>query len=104
MRLILNTFANKKVVLRETYVTFPINIGIPRRLRTVLPGRSSRQRSGAAHDVHHILQGLTESVAVAIEDGSIVERKHGGMYIDFFRIPQWFYDEVMNGEEWIGKR
>jgi hypothetical protein len=52
-------------------------------------------RSGAADDVYHILQGFMESVALAIKDGAVVERKYDGMYIDLFRIPQWFYDEVM---------
>jgi hypothetical protein len=39
-----------------------------------------------------------ESVALAIQDGSVVERNRDGMYIDLFRIPQWFYEEVMHDE------
>jgi hypothetical protein len=45
--------------------------------------------------VHHILQGFTESVALAIQDGSVVKHKDDGAYIDLFRIPPWFYDEVV---------
>jgi hypothetical protein len=51
-------------------------------------------RRGAAHEVHVILQGCMESVALAIKDGSFVKHENGGVYIDLFRIPQWFYDEV----------
>ena len=53
-------------------------------------------RSGAAHDVHAILQGFMESVALAIKDGAVVKHKDDGVYIDLFRIPQWFYEEVVN--------
>jgi hypothetical protein len=45
-----------------------------------------------------MLQGFMESVALAIHDGSVVERKDDGMYIDLFRIPQWFYEEVVNDQ------
>ena len=62
-----------------------------------VPEDAESWRTGAVHDVHCILQGFMESVAVAIKDGAVVERKHDGMYIDLFRIPQWFYDEVKNG-------
>jgi hypothetical protein len=48
--------------------------------------------------VYAILQGFMESVAQAIRDGSVVEHKDDGVYIDLFRIPQWFYDEVVNDE------
>jgi hypothetical protein len=57
-------------------------------------------RTGAAHDVHEILQGFMESVARAIKDSAVVERKHDGMYIDLFRIPQWLYDEVLK-DKWL---
>jgi hypothetical protein len=56
-------------------------------------------RSGAAHDVHHRLQGFMESVAQAIRDGSIVKQKDDGVYIDLFRIPQWLYDEVVKEQQ-----
>ena len=39
-----------------------------------------------------------ESVARAIQDGSVVEHKDDGMYLDLFCIPQWFYDEVVKDE------
>jgi hypothetical protein len=49
-------------------------------------------RAGAVHDVYHILQGFMESVARAIRGKAIVKQKDDGMYMDLFRIPQWFYD------------
>jgi hypothetical protein len=55
-------------------------------------------RAGAAHDVYHILQGFMQSVAQAVKDGAAVKHEDDGMYIDHFRIPQWFYDEVMGDE------
>jgi hypothetical protein len=51
-------------------------------------------RRGSAFYVHEILQGFMESVTVAIQDGSLVKHKDDGAYIDLFRIPQWFYEEV----------
>jgi hypothetical protein len=51
-------------------------------------------RRGSAHEVHRILQGFMESVEQAIKDGDLIKYKDGGAYIDLFRIPQWFYDEV----------
>jgi hypothetical protein len=56
-------------------------------------------RAGAAHDVYHILQGFMESVALATKDGSVLKHKDDGVYIDLFRIPQWFYDEVVQDEQ-----
>jgi hypothetical protein len=53
-------------------------------------------RSGAVHDVLRILRGFMESVALAIKDGSVVKHDDDGVSIDFFRIPQWFYEEVTN--------
>jgi hypothetical protein len=35
---------------------------------------------------------------LAIKNGSIVKDENGGASIDLFRIPQWFYDEVMNAD------
>jgi hypothetical protein len=40
-----------------------------------------------------------ESVALAIKDGSVVKHKDDVVYIDLFRIPRWFYDEVMDDLE-----
>jgi hypothetical protein len=51
-------------------------------------------RSGAAHDVHQILRGVMESVALAIKDGAVVRYEDGRVTIDLFRIPQWFYEKV----------
>jgi hypothetical protein len=51
-------------------------------------------RAGAVHDIYAILQGLMESVALAIKAGTVVQYDDGA-YIDTFRIPAWFYDEVM---------
>jgi hypothetical protein len=59
-----------------------------------MPEDVEQWRAGAAHDVYQILQGLMESVALAIKDVSVVERRDDGAYIDLFRIPQWFYEEV----------
>jgi hypothetical protein len=59
------------------------------------PEGAERWRAGAAHDVYHILQGFMESVALAIKDRSIVKHEDGRVSIDLFRIPPWFYDEVM---------
>jgi hypothetical protein len=50
-------------------------------------------RSAATHDVHHILQGFMESMALAIKDGSALKRRDDGMYIDHFRIPPWLYEK-----------
>ena len=63
-----------------------------------IPEDVEEWRSGAAHDVYHLLQGLMASVALAIKDGSVVERKDDGISIDLFRIPQWFYEEIMRHE------
>ena len=51
-------------------------------------------RRGTAHEVSRILRGFMDSVALAIKDGSQVRRKDDGVYLDLFRIPQWFYDKV----------
>ena len=40
-----------------------------------------------------------ESVALAIKDGTLIEHKNDGVYLDLFRIPQWFYEEVMKDEQ-----
>jgi hypothetical protein len=63
-----------------------------------LPKDVEGWRAGAAHDVYEILQGFMESVALAINDGSVIRHKNDGMYIDLFRIPQWFYEEVAKDE------
>jgi hypothetical protein len=51
-----------------------------------VPEDVERWRAGAVHDVHHILQGFMESLALAIKDGAVVQHDDG-MYIDLFRIP-----------------
>jgi hypothetical protein len=61
----------------------------------IIPLGEEGWRSGAAHDVHHILQDFMDSVALAIKDGTVVKHDDGEVSIDLFRIPQWFYDEVM---------
>jgi hypothetical protein len=61
-----------------------------------IPEDVEEWRSGAAHDVHQILQGFMESVALAIQDGTSVKHADDGMYLGLFRIPPWFYDEVVN--------
>jgi hypothetical protein len=53
-------------------------------------------RAGAVHDVYRILQGFIQSVALAIKDSAVVRHKDGEVSIDLFRIPPWFYDEVVN--------
>jgi hypothetical protein len=53
-------------------------------------------RRGSAHEVHAILKGYMKSITLAIQDGSFVKHKNGEVYIDLFRIPQWFYDEMAN--------
>jgi hypothetical protein len=60
-------------------------------------------RAGATHDVYRILEGLMESVASAIKDRSVVEHKDDGMHIDLFRIPQWFYDEVVPEQQIVAR-
>jgi hypothetical protein len=64
-----------------------------------IPEDVEEWRSGAAHDVYHILQGFMESVALAIKDGTLLKHADDGVYLDLFRIPQWFYDEVRNGRQ-----
>jgi hypothetical protein len=64
-----------------------------------IPEDVEEWRSGAAHDTYYLLQGFMESVALAIKDGSLLEHKEDGMYIDLFRIPQWFYDEVVKEQQ-----
>lgn len=59
-----------------------------------VPEDVEKWRAGAVHDVYHILQGLMESIARAIKDGAVVQHDDG-TYIDLFRIPQWFYEEVI---------
>jgi hypothetical protein len=61
-----------------------------------------RWRPGCEHEAYVILRELMESVAQAIKDGSIVTQHDDGMYIDLFRIPQWFYDEVVHEHGHIG--
>jgi hypothetical protein len=61
-----------------------------------IPEDVEEWRSGAVHDVYRILQGFMESVALAIKDGAVVRREDGGGDIDLFRIPRWFYEEVVN--------
>src|SRR5262245_16359481 len=53
-----------------------------------IPEDVAGYRSGAGHDVHQILRGFMDSVALAITDGTMVTHKDGGVYLDFFRIPQ----------------
>jgi hypothetical protein len=62
-----------------------------------VPEDAERWRAGAVHDVYRILQGFMQSVALAINNGAVVQHDDGGVSIDLFRIPQWFYDEVSNG-------
>jgi hypothetical protein len=38
------------------------------------------------------------TVALAINDGSPITHADDGIYLDLFRIPQWFYDEVVKAE------
>jgi hypothetical protein len=64
-----------------------------------VPEDVERWRASAVHDVYRILQGFMESVALAIRDGSLVKHEDVGTYIDLFRIPQWFYDEVVKEEQ-----
>jgi hypothetical protein len=64
-----------------------------------VPEDVEKWRAGAAHDVYHILQGFMESVALAIKDGAVMQHEDGGVSIDLFRIPQWFYDEVLKGQK-----
>jgi hypothetical protein len=59
-----------------------------------IPEDMEQWRAGAAHDVHHILQGFMESVALAIQSGTVVTHKDDALYIDLVRIPQWFYEEA----------
>jgi hypothetical protein len=68
-----------------------------------IPEDGERWRSGAAHDVHAILQGLMESVALAIKDGAVVKHEDGGVFIDLFRIPQWFYEEVVKEQQIVDR-
>jgi hypothetical protein len=41
-------------------------------------------RSGAAHDVHHILRGFMESIALTIQDGTLVTHADDGVYLRTF--------------------
>jgi hypothetical protein len=59
-----------------------------------VPEDVERWRAGAVHDVYRILQGFMQSVALAIKDGAVVRHEDGGVSLDLFRIPRWFYDEV----------
>ena len=63
-----------------------------------IPEDVERWRGGGAHDVYRILQGFMESVASAVKASSVVTHEDGGVYIDLFRIPQWFYEEVMDDQ------
>jgi hypothetical protein len=58
-------------------------------------------RAGAAHDVYHMLQGFMESVALAIKDGACLKHEADGVYLDLFRIPQWYYDAVMKDQQTV---
>lgn len=60
-------------------------------------------RAGAALDVYCILQGFMESVALAIKDGSLLERKDDRVSIDLFRIPPWFYDEMVKEQQIVDR-
>jgi hypothetical protein len=64
-----------------------------------VPEDVERWRAGAVHDVHCILQGFIQSVVLAIKDGAVMQHEDGGVSIDLFRIPRWFYDEVRNGRQ-----
>jgi hypothetical protein len=64
-----------------------------------IPEDAERWHSGAAHDVHPILQGLIKSVVLAITDGSVVKHDYDGVYLDRFRLPQWCYDEIGQDEQ-----
>lgn len=65
----------------------------------LIPEDVEQWRAGAAHDVYRILQGFMESVTRAIQDGAVVKHADDGVYIDLFRIPQWFYEEVVKDEQ-----
>jgi hypothetical protein len=64
-----------------------------------VPDDGEEWRAGAVHDVYRILQGFMESVALAIKDGSVVKHEDDGASIDLFRIPQWFYEEVVKEQQ-----
>ena len=57
------------------------------RIAHAMPDDPEERLDGYTHTTHRILQGFMESVAVAIKDGAAC--------IDLFRIPPWFYEEVM---------
>jgi hypothetical protein len=65
----------------------------------LIPEDVEGYRAGAAHDVHQILQGFMQSVALAIKEGAVVQHEDGEVTIDLFRIPQWLYEEVKNGRK-----
>jgi hypothetical protein len=46
----------------------------------------------------HVPLKNIESIVLAIQDGSAVERKDDRIYIDLFHIPPLFYDEVIKDE------
>jgi hypothetical protein len=64
------------------------------RLAHKMPEDRKERQVGHAHTTYHILKGFMESVAATIKDGSSIAHKDDGAYIDLFRIPQWFYNEV----------
>ena len=67
----------------------------------LIPEAPEEWRRGCAHEVYAILKGCMESVTLAIQDGSFVKHENGGVYIDLFRIPQWFYDEVAKDQSML---
>jgi hypothetical protein len=62
----------------------------------LIPEDVAGWRRGGGHEVHAILQGVMATVAVAINDGSPITHENDGIYLDLFRIPQWFYEEVVH--------
>ena len=68
-----------------------------------IPEDVERWRSGAAHYIYHILQGFIQSVALAIQDSSVAEHKDDGVSIDLFRIPPWFYDEMVKEQQIVDR-
>ena len=47
------------------------------------------------YDAAHFI--AEDNLAAAIKDGSSIKHEDGEARIDLFRIPQWFYDEVVAG-------
>ena len=46
-------------------------------------------------ETHELLIGLMETVSDTIKENKIIQRTDEGVFIDWFRIPDWFYEEEM---------